>query len=85
MQMLLDVPSTEVGPRLEALGTALGIPPGEVLLLVQDEPHFLLFSKWGYAEGWEALQRICQGWPEWRPQQIGSWTGTALYRYVFAF
>jgi hypothetical protein len=79
LQMLLNIPAAEVASRLEALGTALGITHDEVVLLVREEPRFLLFSKGVYVQGWEELQQTCCESAEWR-QQIKSWTAATLYR-----
>ena len=51
------MPTAEVAPRIKALPAALGITQEKALLLLQDDPTFLLIGSGTLAEGWRELQR----------------------------
>jgi hypothetical protein len=78
-QVLLGIPSKQVAPRLGALPAALGVTPGEALLLVQDWPRFLLMKADTVAAGWQELRRAASKRPEWR-EQIGNWAAGSVER-----
>jgi hypothetical protein len=79
LQMLFSVPTAQVAPRVEALPAALGISKEEALLLLQDDPKFLLQPSSTLAASWKALQGAARARPEWQ-EQIGGWTAGTLYR-----
>ena len=77
--MLFGVPTAQVAARLEALPAAFGISSSEALLLVQDEPQFLLVGADSLAGAWRELKRAGSLRPEWG-LQIAGWTAATLRR-----
>jgi hypothetical protein len=84
LQVLLSVPASEVGPRLEALAASLGISCEGARALVRDHPRFLFMAPATLEAAWVELRRAASMRAEWR-EQIGGWTASTLSRYVVPF
>jgi hypothetical protein len=78
--MLFSIPASEVATRLAALPAALGIPPQEALLLVREEPQFLVVAPAALAASWRELRRAARMQPEWR-EQVGAWNAATFRRW----